>query len=143
MSAKREFILVIKCLECVQIPTVLISANARTDFVVMAQIAQVSTSRIHLRYKYGKNETTRASDLSRVNLDNQQHSRAKLLVVFKSDKACSIGAVGRPHIMHITIRCFGWLETQRVQAHFPVTFISTFNLSLLIFDSYFFCNNLI
>ena len=53
-----------------------------------------------------------------------QHGRAELLAGFKSDDANSIMAAGRLHMTYNMTRYSRWLETQRAQAQFPVTFIS-------------------
>ena len=59
----------------------------------------------------------------------QQHERAKLLTGFKSDYDNLIVAAGRLHNMPLNMsRCYGWLETRRAPAQFPITS----NLSSLI-----------
>ena len=55
-----------------------------------------------------------------------------MLAVSKLE-ACSIMAAGRLNMTHSMKRIIKWLETRKAQAQFPVTFISTFNLSSLIY----------
>ena len=62
----------------------------------------------------------------------QQCGRAELVVVFKSNDASLIIAAGRLHMTRNLILNCRWLETRRAQPQFPVTFVSSFNLSSLI-----------
>ena len=69
--------------------------------------------------------------LARCGFDSGICGWAELLVDFKSDGASSIMAADQMRLTHYITFKYVWLEARRVQAQFPVTFISSFNLSSL------------
>ena len=56
-------------------------------------------------------------------------------MVFKTEDSSSIMAAGRLHMTRNMTRIYKWQDTQRTQAQSPVTFISLFNIRLLLCKS--------